>query len=339
MDLVQKIYERQMEEDPRLNQDLDDRRKRLMIKDIHYNFDNLIAAATHQSSNILIGHVRWLIGLLAYRMDDFSLERIKGFMKVHYRIMINAVKESEPSFESVLAPFEHEVEKCIETFELTSFSYLDGIRLENYSRKYLEALLNRDRKKAWQWVKGALDAGVTLEGIYLELFSPVMHEIGRLWHQNQIGIDKEHYATAVTQGVMSQLYSKIFATQKTGKTMVGMSVGNELHEMGIRMLCDLFEINGWDTIYLGAAVPQESLINSLEEYKPDLIALSVTMPNHLNECKATIQAIKTDERFQHVKIAVGGTAVEMDKTLREKWQVDVMANTFEELKKWWLDNE
>jgi hypothetical protein len=36
---------------------------------------------------------------------------------------------------------------------------------------------------------------------------------------------------------------------------VAACVSGELHEIGVRMLCDLLEMEGWNTIYLGANVP------------------------------------------------------------------------------------
>ncbi|MDZ7776615.1 MAG: hypothetical protein U5L09_13885 [Bacteroidales bacterium] len=54
---------------------------------------------------------------------------------------------------------------------------------------------------------------------------------------------------------MSQLYPYIFNSQRVGKSMVAATVGGELHEMGIRMVADFFEMEGWDTWYLGANAP------------------------------------------------------------------------------------
>lgn len=44
------------------------------------------------------------------------------------------------------------------------------------------------------------------------------------------------------------------------------------------MVADLFENDGWDGIFLGAAVPEDSMLEAIRSDKPDLVALSVTMP-------------------------------------------------------------
>lgn len=333
--MTQSIFDTQFNMDHNLGNDLDDRRKRLMLQDIYYNIDNLEAAISHDSDLIVVDYINWLMGLLAYRLKHLGLERVKVFMIDHYLLLKEAVEEVMD--EDYITKAEKHISNAIETikkFELHDISYLDGIRLESEAKNYLEALLVRDRQKASDIILSSLENGATLEEVYIELFRPVMHEVGNLWYKNIIAVDKEHYATAVTQGVMSQLYPRIFATPKNGKTMVALCVGNELHEMGIRMLSDLFEIQGWDTIYLGASVPWESLIGSLEEYNPDLITLSVTMPNYLNNCRDTIEAIRKDKRFDHMKIAVGGKALDMGSNLREKWNIDVKATSYEELLEW-----
>ena len=333
--MTQSIFEKQFIKDPKLEKDLDDRRKRLMLQDIYYNIDNLEAAILHDSEHIIVDYVNWLMGLLFYRMKHLGLDRIKTFMIDHYILLNEAVNSAMD--EVYIEKAEKHINNAIEAirhFELNNISYLDGIRLESQAKNYLEALLARDRQKASDIVITTLDNGATLEEVYVGLFRPVMHEVGNLWYKNIIAVDKEHYATAVTQGVMSQLYPRIFATPKNGRTMVSLCVGNELHEMGIRMLSDLFEIQGWDAIYLGASVPWESLISSLEEYNPDLITLSVTMPNYLSNCKETIDAIRKEKRFDHMKIAVGGKALDMGNNLREKWNVDVEATSYEELVAW-----
>ncbi len=120
--------------------------------------------------------------------------------------------------------------------------------------------------------------------------------------------------------------------------MVALCVGNELHEMGIRMLCDLFELRGWGTIYLGAAVPKESIMSTLEEYNPQLLLLSVTMPNYIEDCKSIIESVREKNKDHQIKIAVGGRAFDSERNLRNEWELDTTASTFEELIDWTDNN-
>lgn len=72
------------------------------------------------------------------------------------------------------------------------------------------------------------------------------------------------------------------------------------------MVAELFENDGWNGIFLWAAVPQDAMLEAIRADKPDLVALSVTMSQHLLTCAGLVKAIR--EEFPDIKIAVGGGA-------------------------------
>ena len=143
-----------------------------------------------------------------------------------------------------------------------------------YKKKYLEMLLKTDTRGAIEVVQEAIEKGVDLEEIYINILQEVMYQVGELWHKNLITVDKEHYCTSTTQMALSQFYPIIFSKGRKGYKIVACCVGSELHEMGMRMVSDLFELNGWDSIYLGAGVPINAVITSIKENKPDLVGFS-----------------------------------------------------------------
>lgn len=67
----------------------------------------------------------------------------------------------------------------------------------------------------------------------------------------------------MNQGILIKYYTQIFSTPLVNKTKSACCVGNELYEMGIRMLCNIFELKGWDSVYLGASVPTEGILNAI----------------------------------------------------------------------------
>ena len=103
----------------------------------------------------------------------------------------------------------------------------------------------------------AIQHGTSVHDIYLHVFQRSQYEVGRLWQTNQISVGQEHLCTAATQLIMSQLYPLIFGTERKNRRIVAACVGGDLHEIGIRMVADFFEMDGWDTFYLGADVPTD----------------------------------------------------------------------------------
>lgn len=177
------------------------------------------------------------------------------------------------------------------------------------ARQYINALLSGDRHLASKIVMDAVQKKIPVRTIYLGVFQPSQYEIGRLWLNNEISVATEHFCSAATQSIMAQLYPYIFTTRRIGRTMVAACVGGELHEIGIRMVTDFFEMEGWDTYYLGANSPVSSILKAIEENNADLVGLSASMPFHRSLLRDTIKAIRAGNSGEKVKILVGGNAV------------------------------
>ena len=175
----------------------------------------------------------------------------------------------------------------------------------------------------------AVDNGIGVKDIYLNVFQSSLYEIGRLWQENKITVAQEHYFTAATQLIMSQLYPYISKSQKTGKVLVATSVSRELHEIGVRMVADFFEMDGWNTYYLGANTPKESIIETIISKKADLIIISATISSHIGEVMDLIRAVRLCAECMDSKIIVGGYPFIVDKDLWKKVGADGQADDAE----------
>lgn len=127
--------------------------------------------------------------------------------------------------------------------------------------------------------------GISLDDIYVDILSESMKRVGELWHTAEITVDMEHYCTSVTQTAMSQMYDVLFERARTDKTILCVCPGMELHEMGTRIIADLFENHGWNSVFLNE-LNAEILAAMLEmegaEYKicPDGEQLVKTFENN-----------------------------------------------------------
>ncbi|MDP1792909.1 MAG: cobalamin-dependent protein, partial [Acidimicrobiales bacterium] len=176
-------------------------------------------------------------------------------------------------------------------------------------------LLRGDRPTASRLVLEAVAAGTPVRDVYLHVFQPSQYEIGRLWQTNRISVAQEHYCTAATQLVMSQLYEHVFSTVKNGRTMVATSVEGNLHELGIRMVADFFEMDGWDTYYLGANTPHDAVIAGVIERGAEVLAVSATLPTQVDSVHELIGAVRDEPACQDVRILVGGNPFSRDPEL------------------------
>jgi MerR family transcriptional regulator, light-induced transcriptional regulator len=188
---------------------------------------------------------------------------------------------------------------------LESFIKADNPHAE-LTRHYIEALLRGDRQSAGSMVLESVKQGVAIKDIYMNVFQCSQREIGLLWQTNQISVAQEHYCTAATQMIISQLYPYIFASKRNGRRMVATCVSGELHEIGARMVADFFEIDGWDTYFLGANTPMEGILRAISERKTDLLAISATMTFHIHKVADLIAEVRHSGLDEGTKILVGG---------------------------------
>jgi len=182
-------------------------------------------------------------------------------------------------------------------------------RRDRYAREtrcYVEALLAGQRRAAVDRILRLVREGAPVPDVYLQVLQPAQHEIGRLWQRNAIHPAAEHYGTAATQLVMSLLYPRIFSSCRSGRTFVATAVQGELHELGARMTCDVFEMAGWDTVYLGADLPPESLLEVLAERRPDVFGISATLVPQLERVAELVRRVRRSGI--PVRILVGGHA-------------------------------
>lgn len=265
----------------------------------HLNF--LAEALTMKLPDMYANYILWAAAMLKSRnIPDSDLQHNLDFVQQAIHEILGS-QFSSATKEYVSAA----KEKLKESVE-ESVSYItDENPLRVEVDTYLEYLLQGKRREATLLITQLIQ-DVTIKDIYQYIFQVSQYEVGRLWQCNKITVAHEHYCTAATQQIMSGLYQHIFSATRKGKTMVACSISGELHEMGIRMVTDFFEMDGWDTYYLGANMPDHQLQEALIEYKADILALSVSLPIHVSKAVTLIKKIRNHEKLTHLKIMVGG---------------------------------
>lgn len=171
---------------------------------------------------------------------------------------------------------------------------------------YLKALLDGDRPACLNIIQQLVRGKVPIKKIYLELFERSLVQVGELWENDRISVAVEHLATAITESAISLLYPLIFATPRYGHRAVVSCVADEYHQIGAKMVADIFELHGWDGYFLGANVPAVALLALLQDKKPDFLCLSLTVHTNLPFLLRTVETVRAS--FPHQSILVGGQA-------------------------------
>ena len=89
--------------------------------------------------------------------------------------------------------------------------------------------------------------------------------------------------------------------------MLVACVEGEMHDLPARMVADVLDLAGYDVRFLGANVPAESFPGMLAQFRPDVLALSVTVAPNLRALAATIRLALAQS--PSLLFASGGRAV------------------------------
>ncbi len=172
--------------------------------------------------------------------------------------------------------------------------------------KFLNALLEGDRNLCSEITRKELNNNESILELYEHLLKISLYEIGELWEYNKISVATEHLASAIIEALLNEIYPSIQSNKSTQKSVVLTCVEDEFHRVGLRMVGDVFELYGWNTIFLGANTPTNELIKLLHKKTPDILAISISLFFHIPLLEDMIQKIRSE--FPDLLIFLGGQA-------------------------------
>ena len=325
------VYEAYGKKYPDVFRGYNEYQKARTLEDFSYHLEYMEEALAIGDAAIFIDYAKWaqvLFSSLGLPKDclSSSLEVLRELLNT----------ELPPEMGLQADRYISETIAVLASAQTTIPSFIEeGLPLSHVAHEYLDALLvHADRSKASNLVMELVKSGVPVKEVYLQVFRPVLYETGRLWQQQQISVAKEHYVTASTQQILAQFYLRFIAGNKNvvkrGRTLVAACVSGELHEIGIRMVADFFEMDGWDTYYIGANTPSRSIIQTVKERKATVVAISSTMPFHIPEVYSLIRALRESPDTREVKIIIGGYPFNIVPDLWKKVGADAYAGRADE---------
>ncbi|GMU85267.1 MAG: hypothetical protein AMXMBFR48_05090 [Ignavibacteriales bacterium] len=178
------------------------------------------------------------------------------------------------------------------------------IRNEELNNQFFECLLYGRKDECFRISEELLAEGMSIKELYESIFKPALYKIGIMWEYNQIGVATEHLATAITENILSSLYTSIRSTSKIGNTAILTCLENEFHQVGIKMVRDILEKNGWDTYFLGANTPASNVVSLAKSIQPGLLAVSFSIFFNLTVLEKML--VTFEQELQGLPILVGG---------------------------------
>jgi methanogenic corrinoid protein MtbC1 len=190
------------------------------------------------------------------------------------------------------------------------------------SESFEKALLTGDRSSADALLAGCLQRGRGLLDAELHMIQPALYRIGHKWQNNLVSVAQEHLATAIAQAVMNHGLLQSQIPPSNCKRVVLACVEGNNHTVGLQMVADAFHLAGWDAQFLGANVPTSSLIRHLEQVKPELVGLSVSLPQQLRVVKDVMSRLTQSLGFSRPPVIIGGLAINQFNSLAGRLAAD-----------------
>jgi MerR family transcriptional regulator, light-induced transcriptional regulator len=175
-----------------------------------------------------------------------------------------------------------------------------------FNTEFVEALLKGNKPVCSRILHDHLDKDPDLLHLYEKLLRPAMYWIGELWEQNRISVATEHLASSITDSLLNEAYLRTLTPSEGVKSVILSCIEKEEHQIGIKMVSDVFELAGWKTYFLGAKTPVQELIRFAKQIQPTAIALSLSIYSHLPFLLQALESIQ--KSLPEIHIYTGGQA-------------------------------
>ncbi len=200
--------------------------------------------------------------------------------------------------------------------------------MEREVSKLRKLVENGNTLESIEYVKNLLEQYSVLE-VYELVVNEVMKEIGNADENGNYDIVKEHIISALMRTVIENCFEHVerAARRKNGIKVLVTCLQEEYHDLGARMMSDVFKVMGFETYYLGSNTPNEEIVKAAKYLQVDYIALSITNFLNLRNLRELLKQIKKYD----FKVILGGQATRGNDEFLEKLDYDYLITAFKDL--------
>lgn len=195
--------------------------------------------------------------------------------------------------------------------------------IEELKDIYFDNIIEGNIKNAYNSLLYLVEKNYSLKQIYCNIIEPSLIKIGHLWETGKLSVGYEHYFSEVTKDIMSQLKLKYQISHINIYNSIFICPNGEQHTLGLKMIHDILEQEGWNTYFLGSNIPIDSILNIIKEKEIEFVFISTTMDYNINSTKTLISSLKNSNIKRNIKYIVGGKAFNKNNNLSEYVDADI----------------
>ena len=200
---------------------------------------------------------------------------------------------------------------------------------------FMEHFEKKDKDACVEFILKGLDEGLfTLPQLYEEILTPALFTIDECQNEDEGCIWNEHVKTGIVKTIIDAIYPKVIdikrMTAPLGIKILLACPEMELHDVGLRMMADLFAMEGYEPIFVGANTPRDQVSIAIQIEKPKYVAISVTDHYHLSEAKKLIEHIRSSHGSS-IAIILGGRAIKNNQELFNTLDGDLFMDSYADI--------
>ncbi|MFO1498567.1 MAG: corrinoid protein [Verrucomicrobiota bacterium] len=158
--------------------------------------------------------------------------------------------------------------------------------------------------------ENALKEGIDPLKLVNEFMVPAMDEVGRRFECNEYFVPELLLSARAMKAALELIRPLLVArgSEPVARVAIG-TVKGDLHDIGKNLVGAMLEGGGFEVIDLGVNVSPEKFIETVEQKKATIIAMSALLTTTMPAMKTTIDALKQAGVRDKVKVLIGGAPI------------------------------
>lgn len=177
------------------------------------------------------------------------------------------------------------------------------------NRSFLQALISGDELTASQVILDAFIGGFSVAGIFDEIVAPGFETLGSLWKCGSLAVYQERRACEVCTRVLHELRRAVGPGPAGGPKAVGGTLDGDPYTIATAMAELVLRDAGCRATSLGNMLPFDTLSHALENERPQLMWISVTVIRDQDRFTANLNALFEKAQSVGAALVVGGQAL------------------------------
>jgi 5-methyltetrahydrofolate--homocysteine methyltransferase len=181
------------------------------------------------------------------------------------------------------------------------------------SVKLIEAITDMREEEALKLVREMVEGGSDPMAI-LDAAREAMDLVGQRYEKGTYYLPELVLAGEMLNQIMELVkpkLTKMQAVKRLGKVVIG-TVEGDIHDIGKDIVTFMLDANGFEVLDLGVDVPPQKFMKAIQEFQPQVVALSGFLTLSFDAMKNTVAAIESAGLRGKVKIMIGGGQINED---------------------------